>query len=85
MQLRFQHSKPIKGIEIMLIFNYPSKKALKEATGQPLDYIETFRFGPEYKSNGVLTGSNRPSITGIKGREFFARVTIADNKIIKVD
>jgi len=65
----------------MLIFNYVSKKQLKECIGQPLDYIETSIFGAEYKETGILTGANRPHITG-KGREFFANVTM-ENGIIK--
>jgi len=67
----------------MIIFNYPSKKVLKENIGQSLDYIETSLFGPEYLPNGVLTGANRPHITR-QGREFFAQVTMSDNVIIKV-
>lgn len=65
----------------MLVFNYESKKALKESIGKPLRYIETSMFGPEYRNNGVLTGANRPHITG-KGREFFANVTM-ENGLIK--
>lgn len=65
----------------MLVFNYESKKALKESIGKPLRYIETSVFGPEYRDNGILTGANRPHITG-KGREFFANVTM-DNGLIK--
>jgi hypothetical protein len=65
----------------MIIFNYPSKKVLKESIGQPLRYIETSLFGPEYRPNGVLTGANRPHITR-KGREFYANVTM-QNGIIK--
>jgi hypothetical protein len=57
----------------MIIFNYNSKKELKENVGNRLDYIETSMFGNEYISNGQLTGANRPHITG-KGREFFATV-----------
>lgn len=67
----------------MIIFNYPSKKALKEAIGQRLRYIETSMFGPEYVPTGQLTGANRPHITG-QGREFFATVTLQDGKIISV-
>jgi len=67
----------------MIIFDYPSKKVLKEQIGNRLRYIETSMFGPEYRSNGTLTGANRPHITG-KGREFFANVTIKDDLIIKV-
>ena len=65
----------------MLIFDYSSKKELKENIGKPLNYIETSVFGLEYKENGELTGCNRPHITGHK-REFFANVTL-ENGIIK--
>lgn len=67
----------------MLVFNYESKKALKESIGKPLRYIETSIFGQEYRDNGVLTGANRPHITG-KGREFFANVTMANGLIVGV-
>ena len=67
----------------MLVFNYPTKKFLKEQVGQPLDYIETSIFGEEYKRDGVLTGANRPHITG-QGREFFANVTMRDGLIAAV-
>jgi hypothetical protein len=65
----------------MIVFNYPSKKVLKENIGKPLSYIETSIFGPEYRSDGMLTGANRPHITGI-GREFFANV-VMENGLIK--
>lgn len=65
----------------MIVFNYPSKKVLKENIGKPLRYIETSMFGPEYRSDGMLTGANRPHITGI-GREFFANV-VMENGLIK--
>lgn len=68
----------------MLIALYPSKKDLKEHIGQTLRYQETSMFGPEYTPNGTFCVSNRPSITGIKGREFFAEVTMKDGKIEKV-
>ena len=68
----------------MLVFNYPSKKVLKENIGQPLRYIETSLFGAEYLDNGWLTGANRPHITR-QGREFFARVHMADGKIVRVE
>ena len=67
----------------MLVFDYPSKKALKECIGQRLKYVETSIFGPEYNPNGFLTGCNRPHITGHK-REFFANVTMADGRIAGV-
>jgi|TARA_R110000803_G_scaffold47737_2_gene99453 hypothetical protein len=65
----------------MIIFNYKSKKELKENIGQHLKYIETSIFGNEYLRDGQLTGANRPHITGI-GREFFAQVTM-ENGFIK--
>jgi len=67
----------------MLIFNYDSKRALKECIGQKLHYTETSMFGAEYKPDGVLTGANRPHITG-RGREFFANVTLKDGVIVQV-
>lgn len=67
----------------MIIFNYPSKKVLKENTGKPLNYIETSLFGPEYIRTGKLTGANRPHITQ-QGREFFAEVTMENGIIANV-
>jgi len=67
----------------MLIFNYPSKKVLKEQIGQILRYTETSIFGEQYRPDGWLTGANRPHITGI-GREFFAEVLMENGKITKV-
>lgn len=68
----------------MLIFLYESKKQMKDCIGQRLKYQETSVFGAEYRDNGKLTGSNRPSLTGIKGREFFAEVTMTDGVITRV-
>ena len=65
----------------MIIFNYKSKKELKENIGKHLNYIETSIFGEEYLRTGVLVGANRPHITH-KGREFFAQVTM-ENGFIK--
>lgn len=48
----------------MIIFNYPSKKVLKEQIGKQLNYIETSIFGAEYVSDGTMVGANRPHITG---------------------
>ena len=67
----------------MLVFDYASKKDIKAQIGQPLQYLETSIFGPEYRDDGVLTGANRPHITGHK-REFFAQVTIKGGLIAKV-
>lgn len=67
----------------MIVFDYPSKKVLKESIGKPLRYIETSMFGPEYRENGTLTGANRPHITG-QGREFFATVKLENGIIVSV-
>ena len=69
----------------MLILNYKSKKKLKEQVGRPLDYTETSMFGPEYKPDGIVVGSNRPHMTKNEGREFFAEVTLKNNLIKKVN
>ena len=69
----------------MLILNYKSKKELKEQIGKHLDYTETSMFGPEYKPDGVIVGSNRPYTTNNEGREFFAEVTLKNNLIKKVN
>jgi len=36
----------------MLAASYPTKKAMREAKGTPLLYIETSIFGPDYKGDG---------------------------------
>jgi hypothetical protein len=69
----------------MIIALYPSKKDLKAAVGSNLNYQETSMFGPEFKTDGTFCVSNRPSITGIQGREFFAEVTMVGGKIAKVN
>lgn len=68
----------------MIIALYASKKDLKAQVGNNLQFQETSFHGPEYKSNGTFCVSNRPSITGIKGREFFAEVTMKNDIIAKV-
>jgi hypothetical protein len=67
----------------MLIFDYPSKKVLKENVGKPLRFRETSLFGAEFRENGRLTGCNRPHMTGHK-REFFANVVMSDGLIKSV-
>ena len=68
----------------MLILNYTSKKELAGQIGKRLSYRETSNHGAEFTPNGKIVGSNRPTITGIKGREFFAEVTLRDGLIAKV-
>ena len=70
----------------MMIFNYESKKQMKENIGQPLKYTETSFFGEEYESDGSFVGCNRPSLPeGTGTREFFANVTMEDNLIKEVE
>lgn len=69
----------------MLIFNYSSKKELKESIGKRLSYDETSIFGPEYVDNGEVYGSNRPQITRNKGREFYAKVRMVNGLIAAVE
>ena len=63
---------------------YPSKKALKEAVGQPLRYEETSMFGAEYKPDGKIVVAGRPHLSSLCKREFFAEVIMANGKIAKV-
>jgi hypothetical protein len=66
-----------------LLVLYDTKKELKAAIGQRLQFSETSMFGAEYRDDGVLTVAHRPHITG-RGREFFAQVTIRDGLIAEV-
>jgi len=69
----------------MMIFNYESKKQMKENIGQPLKYTETSFFGEEYKSDGSFVGCNRPTLPeGTGTREFFANVTMEAGVIKEV-
>ena len=68
----------------MLVTGYTSKKELKASVGKSLQYQETSMFGPEYKSTGTFVVAHRPQVTGLPGREFFASVTMADDKIVSV-
>jgi hypothetical protein len=68
----------------MLLTGYKSKKDLKASVGKRLVYQETSMFGPEYVSTGSFVVAHRPAITGLPGREFFAKVTMKDDLIEKV-
>ena len=68
----------------MIVLNYKSKKELRENIGKSLNYTETSMFGPEYKSDGTVVGSNRPYSTNNEGREFFAEVTLKNHIIQKI-
>ena len=60
---------------------YPTKKALKEATGQSLDYVETSMFGSEYKSNGTFCVVGPDPYTN---RKWYATVTMTNDIITSV-
>lgn len=64
----------------MMAASYKTKKALKEAIGQPLRYVETSMFGAEYKENGKF------AVVGPSPyeRKWYAEVTMKDGKIAKV-
>lgn len=64
---------------------YPTKKDLKAAVGQHLKYEETSFFGAEYKSDGSFTVAGRPHLSSICKREFFAKVTMENDVIKKVE
>ena len=66
----------------MIILNYKSKKELRENIGQSLNYTETSMFGPEYKSDGTVVGSNRPQSTNNEGREFLFSKGVTQFKLI---
>lgn len=65
----------------MLVARYPTKKALKASVGMKLMYQETSMFGPEYKTNEMMT------VVGPKAdvRKWYASVWVDDTgKITKV-
>lgn len=70
---------------MMLVTGYKSKKELKTKIGERLTYRETSVFGPEYQTNGTFTVAHRPAVTGGKGREFFATITMKDDRIVDVE
>ncbi len=64
----------------MMGAKYKTKKELKACVGQPLKYIETSLFGPEFKENGTfaVVGPD-PHV-----RKWFAAVTMKDGLIARV-
>jgi hypothetical protein len=59
---------------------YRTKRELKAAVGQPLQYEETSMFGPEYRPDGdlYLVGPS-PTV-----RKWWAKVTMRDGHIARV-
>lgn len=68
----------------LLVTGYKSKKELKAAIGTRLRFRETSIFGDEYRADGEFTVAHRPLVTGLPGREFFARVTMRAGLIERV-
>jgi hypothetical protein len=61
---------------MIVIFDYPTKRALKASIGQPLKVIGL----DEVLINGVVTGCNKPEFTGFN-REFYANVVMVNGLI----
>jgi hypothetical protein len=64
----------------LAVAGYKTKKALKEAVGQRLNYTETSMFGPEYKPDGQF------AVVGPSAyeRKWFATVKMVNGLIAKV-
>ena len=69
---------------MMLLNGYTSKKDLKSKIGSRLNFTETSMLGAEYVATGKFIAAHRPRVTGGKGREFFAEITMQDNLSAKV-
>ena len=70
----------------MVIVRYSSKEHLIECTGEYLEYQESGDCAKCYTPNGTFTVSNRPAVTGTRNLpEFWAKVTMKDGKIYKVE
>jgi len=65
----------------MMGARYKTKKELKAAKGQPLDYIETSLFGREYNPDGQFCVVGPCPYTN---RKWYATVTMKDGKIAAV-
>jgi hypothetical protein len=65
----------------MMGASYKTKKDLKAAIGQPLRFVETSFFGPEFKENGTFCVVGPCAHTN---RKWYASVTMANGLIAKV-
>jgi hypothetical protein len=63
----------------MLQAFYPTKKALKESIGKPLNYQETSMFGLEFNPDGKFCVAD-----GSQARKWFAEVWMENGLIAKV-
>lgn len=64
----------------MMGARYQTKKALKASVGQPLRYVETSLFGPEYTPDGKFCVVGPDPYK----RKWFAEVTMKEGRIAKV-
>ena len=65
----------------MMGASYKTKKSMREHIGEPLRYIETSFFGPEYHGDGEYT------VVGpdpYRKRSWFGQVTVVNGVIAKV-
>jgi len=65
----------------MLGARYATKKELKAQVGQPLRYVETSMFGPEYKPDGKFVVVGPDPYTN---RKWYAEVVMEGGKIKSV-
>lgn len=65
----------------MMGASYPTKKALKEAIGQPLKYVETSLFGSEYHPNSTFCVVGPDAY---KNRKWYAEVSMHNGLIARV-
>ena len=65
----------------MMGASYKTKKDLKAAIGQGLRYVETSLFGEEYRDTGKFCVVGPCAYTN---RKWYAEVTMAEGKIVKV-
>lgn len=65
----------------MLAAIYKTKKALKEAIGNRLNFVETSMFSPEYKDDGKFTVVGPSPYE----RKWYAIVSMENGRITKVE
>jgi hypothetical protein len=61
---------------MIAIFDYPNKRALRAAIGQPLKVMGS----SNVLINGLVSGCNKPFLTGFNG-VFYAQVNVVNGLI----
>ena len=64
---------------MMMVFDYPTKKALRDSVGLPLKLVGK----PLLNGNYTVTGYNKPEFTGFN-QEFYANVVVLNGLIKEV-